>query len=209
MDQLLKVWILLGSSVFLWLVPPAFKFNKLLAIVCFNGSIACLIVASNTSKKLVKIEQLITKQSLLEDDLLNSELAWQADQREEELKQRYLIEPQAEPATVEAQPNIREQFEANLAATDRLINELIQRSRTAAPPPPAEPPPAEPPLLSQGSQKLKVYAAKKGFMDIRTLAKNWGRHHDFNAKEVKSFCDELVKANLAEWSGDQWRLLGN
>lgn len=208
MDELIKVWILLGSSVFLWLVPPAFKFPKLAALISFNGSISCLIVAARTSKRLLKVEQLINKQSLLEDDLLNSELAWQADQREEELRQKYLAEPAPAPPGIEPviEPeksdsgNLREKLEGCLQLTDQMIDELIKRNRSADPPAP---------LLSKGSQKLLEYASKKDWLEIRTIAKNWGRHNEFNAKEIKSFCDELVRANLAEWSGDKWRILAD
>ena len=206
MDELVKVYVLLGSSLFLWLVPPAFKLPKLAAVISFNGSISCLIVAAATSKRLLKVEQLINKQNLLEEDLLNSELAWQADQREQELRQKYLAEPAPAPPVIEPEiepdksdsGGVRQKLEGCLKATDQLINELIDRNRTAEP---------APPLLSKGSQKLLEYAAKKDWLEVRTIAKNWGRHNEFNAKEIKSFCDELVKANLAEWGGEKWRIL--
>lgn len=197
MDELVKVWVLLVSGLFLWLIPPAFKLGKLPAVVCFNGAIACLTVANFTSKRLIKVESLITRQTLLEEDLINSELAWQADQQEEQLKQKYLLSHEVEPAAMEV--DTREQLQRNLEATDRLVNELIDRQKKVDKPKP---------LLSKGGQKLLEYASKKDWLDLRTLAKNWGRNNEFNSKEVESFCQELVTAKLAEWSENkEWRVI--
>lgn len=199
MDELVKVWVLLGSGVFLWLIPPAFKLGKIPAVMCFNGAIACLTVATTTSKRLTKVESLITRQMLIEEDLVDSELAWQADQREEELKQKYLLQPMPVEPEPEPEPvDVREQLQRNLEATDRLVNEFLDRQKKLEKPKP---------LLSKGSQKLLEYGSKKDWLELRTLAKNWGRNNEYNSKEVESFCQELVTAKLAEWNGDgKWRV---
>jgi hypothetical protein len=204
MDELVKVWVLLGSGLFLWLVPPAFKFGKIPAVICFNGAIACLTVATSTSQRLIKIESLIKRQALIEDDLIDSELAWQSDQREEQLKQHYLIDSAIQSVVNEPiETDCKAQLERNLAETDRLVNELIDRKKLEK-----KPEEKIAPLLSKGSQKLFEYAVKKDWLELRTLAKNWGKHSDFNSKEVESFCHELVKAELAEWSdGGKWRVI--
>lgn len=200
MDAILKAWILLASGAFLWLVPPAFKLGKVPTLLCFQASIVCLSISTVTARKLIKIESLANKQEFIQAELIDSELSWQLDQGEEQLKQQYLINSAvSEVINEEPETDCRAQLERNLQETDRLVNELISRQKRDEP---------KEILLSNGSKKLLEYGKKRDWLDLRTLQKNWAKNHDFNLKELQSFCEELVKAELAEWGENKiWRVI--
>lgn len=197
MDHSLKPAILTGFSLSMLLSPVAFGLDKERSAFLFLLSAIGLGYAAHEYKMLLPGELEQRKIQVLQEEIANAELAATLMAELERIEQRFLALPDPEPTRAAPQTGAIAKLEQSLTLTDRLLDELIQRERSAA----AAPPAAKP--ISQGGAKLLDYLRKKGeAIDLRTLTKNWGRNHEFNQKEVKSYCEELVRLECAVWSGD-------
>jgi hypothetical protein len=134
MDSLVKVWSLLWIGFLLWAAPTACKADKEVCLFCFAGSLFCLSVATATSRTLVPLETIERKRQVMNDELTDSALAWEATQQEEVIKRQYLLDlsPAPEPTAPapENQLSDRQQLERSMEQTNSLIDALIDRERS-------------------------------------------------------------------------------
>lgn len=191
-----KAILLLVGGFFLWFIPLRAGVDPLLQLLCFAGSAGCFITVILTGDDIRHEEKSIRQQRMQRDYLQAARFEFEEKAEEVQLERRILAPVQSAPAAAQPLPGTNDA----IAHAGEVLAKVLEHCGDAA---------IE--LIDYlWDGKAESISDDDGWINVRQLRQNWGRHHGYNAETFTGLLQKLADLKVGEFHDSEckeWRLL--
>lgn len=192
-----RAGVLLLAGVLLWLVPLSLRVDRFLQIMSFVASFSCFCAILTQTDELDYENKLQRQQRIKRAQVTAARFEYSEAAEVQQIQREYQLLPAGSstdaaaplPGTQQALDQAGEKLAQVLQHCGDAAIELID-------------------YLWDG--KAESISDEEGWIDIRQLRQNWGRHHGYNAETFAALLQKLTQLEVGEFQDSslkKWRLL--